>query len=83
MPLDKELKGTAGKDVGKQIPRVAQDKDEAVEFPQLGMLDRTPICLRLFRRQKGKLMIGLRYLFTEPPRILDHRRVANLYSPRS
>jgi hypothetical protein len=46
MPLDKELKGTAGKDVGKQIPRVAQDKDEAVEFSKLGMIDKTPIRLR-------------------------------------
>jgi hypothetical protein len=33
MALYKKLEGTAGKHMGKQIPRVAQDKDETVEFP--------------------------------------------------
>jgi hypothetical protein len=47
MPLDKELKGTAGKDMGKEVTRVAQDKDEAVEFTKLGMMDETPVCLCL------------------------------------
>ena len=83
MPLDKELKGTAGKDVSKQIPRVAQDKDEAVEFSKLGMIDKTPIRLRFLSWQESELMIGLRHLFTELPRVLDHCRVANLDSPCS
>jgi len=47
MPLDKELKGAAGKDMGKKIARVAQDKNKAVEFSKLGMIDKTPIRLRL------------------------------------
>ncbi len=68
--------------MGKQIPRVAQDIDEAVKFSKVGMVDKTPVCLCLLPREKGERMIGLRHLFTEPPRILDHRRVANLCSPR-
>lgn len=82
MSFDKELKGAAGKDMSKEIARVAQDKDEAVEFPKLGMIDKTPVYLCLLRWPKGEWVIGLGHLLTEFPRILDHRRVANLYSPR-
>jgi len=48
MTLDKELERAAGEEMGEQIPRVAQEKDEAVEFSQLGMMDKTPIGLRFF-----------------------------------
>lgn len=64
MPLDKELKGTAGKDMGKQIARVAQDKDETVEFSKLGVMDKRPVYLCLFPWNKGERMISLGYPFT-------------------
>jgi len=83
MPLDKELKGASGKDMGKEVARVAQDQDEAVESSKLGMMDETPVCLCLLSWEEGEMVIGLRHLFTELPRILDHRRVANLDSPCS
>ena len=81
MSLDKELEGAAGKDVGKQMARVAQDKDEAVEFPELGVLDKTPVHLCLLRWSKSEMMIDLGYLFTELSRVLDHGWIANLDSP--
>ncbi len=82
MTLDKKLKRIAGKDMGKEVPRVTQDQDKTVEFSKPGMMDNRPICLCLLSWQKDEMMLGLRYLFTELPRILDHRRVANLYAPR-
>jgi hypothetical protein len=48
MTLEKELEGGAGKDLGKEIARVAEEKSEAVEFSQLGMMDHEPIDLRFF-----------------------------------
>jgi hypothetical protein len=50
MPLDKELEGAAGEEMGEQIPREAQERDEGVEFSQLGMMEKTPIGLGFFPR---------------------------------
>ena len=82
MALDKELERAAGEEMGEQIPGVAQEKDEAVKFSQLGMMDKTPIGLRFFPWEKSKGMIRFGDLGTEGPGILYHRRVANLYAPR-
>jgi len=81
MSLDKELEGAAGKDMSKQIARVAQDKDEAVEFSELGMTYKTPVYLCLLRWSKSEMMVDLGHLFTELSRVLDHGRIANLDSP--
>ena len=83
MSLDKELKGTAGKEVGKEVARVTQDKDEAVELSKLGMIDKTPIRLRYLSGEESELRLGLRHLSTKLSRVLDDCRVSNLDSPFS
>jgi len=81
MPLYKKLKRIAGKYMGKQIPRVTKDQDKAVELSQPGMIDKTPIHLRLLSRQEGERVICFGTLVSEHPRILHNRGVADLYPP--
>ena len=81
MSLDKELEGAAGKEVGEQIARVAQDKDKAEEFSQTGVFDQTPVYLGLFGWSKREMMIDFGDLFPERSRVLDHGGIANLDPP--
>ena len=79
MPLDKKLKTGAGKDMGKQVPGVTQDKDKAAEFPDSRMMDKAPIHLSLFPWQKGEAMVDL---LPFPPKglcILNHTGIAYFY----
>ena len=81
MPLDKELKRGTGEYIGKKIPGVAQDKYKAGEFTQRRVIDKAPVNLGLFPRQKGKGIIYLSLLLPERSRILHHEGIADIEAP--